>query len=229
MKLPANHSLAIAFIAAMALAACTSPAATTPAPTSPPTIQPTETQAATPTLSATATSPAPTASGPSLAGCILGTWQVSDFNSYMNSVLPQEALQNGEISMKDTSGALTYVFDSSGKVDVNAQQFKVTAEITVSSVSLPLDIVIVGAGTADYKLNDAGTIQFSNLNGGNISFKVSISGTSVTSSGQNLLTLGGADTTSVEMAYECSGNTLKLTPPVKKTGVQPVVFTRIGS
>lgn len=229
MKSPAYHSLAIAFVVAIALAACTSPAATTPAPTSPPTIQPTDTQAPTATLAATDTSPAPTASESSMAGCIIGTWQVSDFNSYMNSVLPQDALQNGEISMKETSGTLTYAFDSSGKADVNAQQFKVTAEITVSPVSLPLDIVINGTGTADYKVNESGTLQFSNLSGGNISFKVSISGTSITSSGQTLLTLGSEDTTSVEMAYDCSGNTLKLTPPVKKTGIQPIVFTRIGS
>jgi hypothetical protein len=213
----------IALLIALSLAACNAPPST---PTSVPTVLPT----ASPTpLPPTATA-APTKVSASGAGCVVGSWEVSDFNSYMSSALPADAIQNGEVVLKDTTGSLVYVFDASGKLTAKADKFQVQADINVSSVNLPLLITINGTGIADYQVAaDATGVDFSDFDVSGLSLNVTLAGNSLGSaiSANDLLWFNPGESQTVSMAMQCSGDTLQLTPPIQKANIQPVVFKRV--
>ncbi len=206
-------------------AACSggSTPAVTETPVVPTSVPATATSAPTNTPAATNTPQPVAVSGDA---CPVGTWELSDLGAYMASIMPATA--GAKISLAGQDGYVRYVFDADGSLVFEAQDFVVRFTITVSGVSLDMEVGIDGTGSATYAA-EAGSMTFSNSSGSELTFYATVAGTEVFSgTSDELASLFGisADAASATFSYQCAGDTLTYTPPIEDA--QPVVLTRVG-
>lgn len=205
-----------------------SPAA--PATVATTTHQPTALFASLPTQVAPTVSPNPVETESSEAGvdtCLIGTWYVKDFNSYMVSVVPAEAIQKGEISYKDTTGEMQYIFNPDGTVLFKAVRFTIESDLKMGDLLFPLVITIDGNASAHYAITNQ-NLTFSDQQPGDAVVSITLTGTPLmdASSASKLIWWNSADNPQ-PMAYTCSTGTMELTPPIDLASVKPVVFARM--
>lgn len=214
--------------AALFISACASatpaparqqPVATQPPPTA--TTAPTNTPAPSPT-------PQPTAA-PALAqgaACLVGAaWRLADMSDYFSSVMAQ-AGSGATVASQD--GSITYVFGNDGVASVEAEKFKLTLNVDVQGVALDIVVSIDGRATASYTLSDPNKVTFSKPQMGDLKFSATLNGTELFSSTPDeLAAMFGVspDPKYNTVTYECSGDTLKYTPPVKNA--KPLTFKRV--
>jgi hypothetical protein len=199
--------------AAVAAATATTVPANTPAPS--PTPQPTAT--AVPTVT-----PAP-AQG---AAClVMTTWQLSDMSAYFTGVMAQAG--NGA-KFVGQDGTITYVFGNDGVASVEADNFKLTLAVDMQGVALDIVVTITGRATANYTLSDPNKVTFSNAQTGNLKFSATLNGQELfAGTPDEMAAMFGVspDPKYNTFTYECSGDTLKYTPPVKNA--KPLTFKRV--
>jgi len=219
--------------------ACSSSATATPAstqpvataqPTAAATAAPTNTPAPSPvpptaTAAATATT-TPTAISAQGAAClVMSSWQLADMSDYFAGIMAQ-AGSGAKFVGQD--GTITYVFGNDGVASVDAENFKMTLGVDVQGVALNIIVSITGRATADYTLSDPNQITFSNPHLGDLKFSATLNGQELfTGTPDELAAMFGvsADPKYNTFTYECSGDTLKYTPPVKNA--RPLTFKRV--
>ena len=229
-----RHGALIVICLTLFATACSGNATTTPAPA-----QPTTQSAATaptappnppvpsPTPQPTATT-APTATPAPAQGaaCLVGVaWQFADMSDYFTSIMAQAG--NGA-KLAGQEGRVTYVFGNDGVTSVDAENFKMTLAVDVQGVALDIVVSINGRATANYTLSDPNRITFSNAQTGDLTFSATLNGQALFSgTPDEMAAMFGvsADPKYNTFTYECSGDTLKYTPPVKNA--KPVTLKRV--
>ena len=160
------------------------------------------------------------------AAClVMATWQLADMSNYFTGVMAQAG--NGA-KVVGQDGSITYVFGNDGIASVNANNFKMTLAVDVQGVSLEVIVSINGQATANYTLSDPNKITFSNPHLGDLKFSATLNGQELfTGTPDELAAMFGvsADPKYNTFTYECSGDTLKYTPPVKNA--KPLTFKRV--
>jgi hypothetical protein len=194
------------------------PAATQPPPT--PTTAPTNTPAPSPTPQPTAT-PAPAQGGACLVGV---TWQLSNMTDYFTSVMAQAG---GGPKVASQDGTITYVFGNDGIATMEADNFKLTLQVDVQSVSLDIVVDINGRATANFTLSDPNEITLSNPKMGDLKFGATLNGQKLfASTPDEMAAMFGVspDSKYNTVTYSCTGDTLMYTPAVKNA--KPLIFKR---
>ena len=225
---------------ALLASACTSAATATPAPAATaqqqqssapaqPVVQPsaTATTALTNTPAPTATS-APTATPAPAQGAaclVMASWQLADMSDYFTGVMSQAG---SGAKVASQTGTITYVFGNDGVASVEADNFKLTLAVDVQGTTINIVVSINGHATANFTLSDPDKITFSHPQMGDLTFSATMNGTELLSgTPDELAAMFGIspDPKYNTFAYDCSGDTLKYTPPVKNA--KPLLFKRV--
>ncbi|MHB8136467.1 MAG: hypothetical protein ACYDH1_19830 [Anaerolineaceae bacterium] len=145
--------------------------------------------------------------------CLVGSWNLTDFSSYMESIksnISQES--NGDITFTsgDFSGSATFVFNpdhtSSLITDNFTQSFTMIMSLSDQPIEIPITLIINGKSTAEYTI-EGKNITFSNQNENDILIAVDVAG-SMTTMTQSLF---GDPGTQKLYQYDCiDSNTLSL-------------------
>ncbi len=195
------------------------PAATQPPPTA--TTAPTNTPAPSPTPQPTAP-PAPAQGGACLVGA---AWQLDNMSDYFTSVMAQAGSGPKVVSQ---TGTITYVFGNDGIASVEANSFKLTLQVDAQGVSLDIVVSIDGRATVNFTLSDPNKITFSNPQLGDLKFSAALNGNELFSgTPAEMAAMFGVspDPKYSTATYECTGDTLTYTPPVKNA--KPLIFKRV--
>ncbi len=192
------------------------PAVPTTAPTPAPTNTPVPTNTPGPT-----NTPALAAG----AACVVGTWEFSDMSEYFGSLMSQAG---NPAQYEGQEGKIIYTFGADGKAKIEAQDFTAKLKITVQNLSFPMEVKMTGSATADYTTSDPNKVTFSNNDVGNFKLSITMNGQEMSSITSDELAAFGlsSDPKYNTFTYECSGDTLKYTPPLPN--VKPVVLKRVN-
>ena len=199
--------------------------APTNAPTTAPTVAPTDTPAPTPTTAPTATS-APTAAPLPASGgaCLVGTWELSDMSTYMESVM---AKSGSAVTLVGQTGGFVYTFGADGNAHVEAQDFTMKMSMDVQKLKFDINITISGAADSQYTAT-ADKVTYSNGETKNLKVSATMNGTELFSTTPDeLAAMFGVspDPKYNTFGYQCQGDTLVYTPPI--TDAQPITLKRV--
>lgn len=169
---------------------------------------------------------------PSTPGsCLVGSWNLTDFNAYMASFFQNiNTMTEGEftITSGESSGVSTFVFNADNTANFSAENFLQTFTMTVntggSSLDIPVSMNINGTSTSNYSV-DGDKISFSGQDNGDIVITTDIMG-EVSEMDQSLF--GQPDTIQLYQ-YSCvDANTLTLKViAVDTMDLAPLTLTRI--
>ena len=175
----------------------------------------------------TAATSAPAAS----ADCPVGSWNLSDFSAYMNSI-EQNMSNSSNASVTVTSGDFTgsavFTFNADKtttlKTDNFVQKLTISTEVSGRKLDIPITLSINGTSSGKYSL-DGDKMTFSDQDKGDMVITVETSGNSSTVD-QSLL---GEPGTLKLYQYACpSADTLTLkVVAVKSMDLAPLTLTRI--
>lgn len=163
--------------------------------------------------------------------CLVGSWKMNDFATYMDSV-KQNITENSEnevtFTSGDFSGMATFVFNpdhtSALITDNFTQSFTMTMSVADSPVEIPITLIINGKSTADYTV-EGDTITFSNQNEGDMLIAVDVMGSTTTMT-QSMF--GEPDTVKLYQYVCVDANTLSLKViAVDDMDLAPLVLTRV--
>ncbi len=213
---------------ALPLAACTPPAAPEPTVAAPPDTAPTEaaTAAAPTETSAPAEGPATATPSPEAPSspvpqsaplepddCLVGTWEVSDMNALVTSMLPID-MQLGEgLKFEGVTGSLRYTFDPDFNVTLEADSYTFNFTLAVSEVP-PMAIKVIMDGHSEGIATWAGeSLTFAEGAPDNLKVTVIAAGQTLAGDAKvaSLLPLGTA--AQQTCSYQCAGDTLTILPP----------------
>jgi len=188
-------------------------------------------KAAIPTPQPTATStPLPATSNPSPgADCLVGTWQIQDFNNYVQTLLNQALSQFGNVGEVSSSGAVRYSFSPDGNLTVVADQLELITKISVSIFPVNANIMVSGSASADYLADESsGKMTISNFNPGDLTITADANGQSFDQQIDPSILLFSTSESSTTIQYQCSENSLQLTIPIPQLPAQNVVLKRVA-
>jgi hypothetical protein len=175
--------------------------------------------------------PVGTTAAPSQPGdCLIGSWSLTDFSSYMASIQQNMSTASGNdvtFSSGDFSGSATWTFNADNTAVFSAENFQqnMTMHTTVNdtAMDIPISININGSGTGKYAVEDD-KISFSDQDNSSIAINIDVMGTASTID-QSLM--GESGTTRLYQ-YTCSGDTLSLKViAVENMDLAPLTLTRI--
>ena len=175
--------------------------------------------------------PVGTTAAPSQPGdCLIGSWSLTDFSSYMASIQQNMSSASGNdvtFSSGDFSGSATWTFNADNTAVFSAENFQqnMTMHTTVNdtAMDIPISININGSGTGKYAVEDD-KISFSDQDNSSIAINIDVMGTASTID-QSLM--GESGTTRLYQ-YTCSGDTLSLKViAVENMDLAPLTLTRI--
>ncbi len=183
----------------------------------------------TPQPTATAT-PLPAASNPSPgADCLVGKWQIQDFNNYVQTLLNQALSQFGNVGEVSSSGAVRYSFSPDGNLTVVADQLELKTKISVSFFPVNANIIVSGSASADYLADESsGKLTISNFNPGDLTITADANGQSFDQQIDPSILLFSTSQSSTTIQYQCSENSLQLTIPIPQLPAQNVVLKRVA-
>ncbi len=184
-----------------------------------------------PTPQPTATStPLPAASNPSPgADCLVGTWQIQDFNNYVQTLLNQALSQFGNVGEVSSSGAVRYSFSPDGSLTVVADQLELKGKISVSIFPVSANFMVSGSASADYLADESsGKLTISNFNPGDLTITADANGQSFDQQIDPSILLFSTSHSSTTIQYQCSENSLQLTIPIPQLPAQNVVLKRVA-
>jgi hypothetical protein len=188
-------------------------------------------KAALPTQQPTATStPLPAASNPSPgADCLVGTWQMQDFNHYVQTLLNQALSQFGNVGEVSSSGAVRYSFGPDGNLTVVADQLELKTKISVSIFPVSANILVSGSASADYLADESsGKMTISNFNPGDLTITADANGKPFDQQIDPSILLFSTSHSPTAIQYQCSENSLQLTIPIPQLPARIVVLKRIA-
>lgn len=164
--------------------------------------------------------PAMTAAAPPLdasaagdAACLVGTWNVTEIEGYIQSILPA-GVDSSSLEYQGMSGTMQVTFESDGTGNYLIQDFTVDYIM----IGLPTGFAMNGSGTFTYQTaGDQVTVQ---------------TGDDSTLTGE--LTIGttasplgdlGESAINGTRGFSCQGDTLEMTPDTENAS--PVVYQRV--
>lgn len=217
-------TMGVILVVGLLLTACNLPGSSSP----------TSTEAANNAYSGGSTA-APTAApteAPAAAGnCLVGTWSLTDFASYMDSIKQNlSASSNNDVTFTsgDFSGSATFVFNADNTTSLNldnfSQSFTMTMKVSDTAVEIPITLNMNGNSSSDYSV-DGDQITFSNQNPGDSQINIEIEG-SVSAIDQSMF---GEPGTQKLYQYSCvDANTLSLKViAVESMDLAPLILTRV--
>ena len=184
-----------------------------------------------PTPQPTATSTSlPAAANPSPGvDCLVGTWQIQDFNNYVQTLLNQALSQFGNVGEVSSSGAVRYSFGPDGNLTVVADQLELKTKISVSIFPVSANILVSGSASADYLADESsGKVTISNFNPGDLTITADANGKSFDQQIDPSILLFSTSQSSTTIQFQCSENSLQLTIPISQLPPQNVVLKRIA-
>jgi hypothetical protein len=171
-----------------------------------------------------------TTEAPAVAACPIGTWNMSDFISYILSMQQNlSSMTNSEYTFKDTvvSGNAQFVFNEDQTAvfrgDNFTESFTMSVNPSGTAMDIPITIQINGSSTSKYSI-DADKISFSDQDSGDLVINVDIMG-SVIPMDQGLL---GQPGTVQLYQFACNGTdtlTLKVIA-INDMDLEPLTLTR---
>lgn len=175
-------------------------------------------------------SPQPTATTkPQQTSCIVGSWQLQNFDSVLQTMLTNALGQTGKIGTINSSGSLQYTLTQTGEITTMANAFKAKVPVTVNDISLNVEIDFNGSARANYSLDEANqTITYKNFDLGNLKITALVNGKSV---GKQIDPAGlmlGAAQKAAHAQYQCQGNTLQVTLQAKEANGKSIILSRIN-
>lgn len=182
--------------------------------------------AVTPAETPTAAPPPPAPPAARTADCLVGTWEITDVQGFMTSVLPSLLPQFGKPEYKGTSGTFRFTFTSDGSVSAEASQFTINYSVSQAILTVALDLVFSGSIAGTYQTTPAGGLSLASPAPDELTFSAILAGATLLKQplGQLIPIFGGADSGVATGSYICEGSTLQYTPPL--SGANPLVFTR---
>jgi hypothetical protein len=175
--------------------------------------------------------PVGTTAAPSQPGdCLIGSWSLTDFSSYMASIQQNMSSASGNdvtFSSGDFSGSATWTFNADNTAVFSAENFQqnmiMHTTVNDTAMDIPISININGSGTGKYAVEDD-KISFSDQDNSSIAINIDVMGTASTID-QSLM--GESGTTRLYQ-YTCSGDTLSLKViAVENMDLAPLTLTRI--
>ncbi len=215
MRLTKLRLVALGALLVMVLSACNMPITPTPLPLLTETQQPT---------------PAEVFQDGEGASCLVGTWQFSDVQQYIDAALPQ-MIEDAQVEIKGVSGGLTYTFNADGTTLGQAQDFRIQADVTTRGLTLPGEIILNGSTQGQYTVDDANSVlNVSSLTPGDLTVSANVSGIPVVNETPmgDLLMLGAGQSGSGATSFSCSGNTLSFVISSPELGTRTLVLNRVG-
>lgn len=153
--------------------------------------------------------------------CVIGRWQLVDAAPYFQSVM-----QGSDVVYVGASGLALYRFNPDGTASFEAVQFSQKAAIKAESVEIPVELIVDGSGSANYRIEENGKIIFSSRDSASIRMKAVIFGNEQVLSAGGFL--GDAAEEETVFLYRCEGrNRLLLTPPALDYNVAPLALERV--
>jgi hypothetical protein len=222
--------IVLVLLATLVLLACNFPrlAESVKANTDTPTVPPSQEQINNQPANQDLGTPAPPTSSPDLTGfaCLVGNWTIDDFSPYVLSALPQDMVQQYQISYNDMSGHALLTFNEDKTMTLQAEQLQIHFSGKLSFVKVPVTLSVDGPATGYYQADD------SNLSTENVDTNKMQA--SVRAMGQNLvdpptlisaIPLLGPPTNQAK--YTCSGDILQLRILAYPDNVPSMVFHRV--
>jgi ABC-type oligopeptide transport system substrate-binding subunit len=226
---PLFVALALMLAAALTLTACTSSTPTSAASAgSTPVLNSSTAVPAATSVQAAAT--ATTATAASSSTCLTGTWNLTDFSSYMNSIEQNTSNASGStvtVSSQDFTGKAQFTFGDYGTATLSAdtfeQKFTLSTDVGGTKLDIPITLDINGHSTAKYTV-DGDKVSFNGQDNSGMTITVVTMGTS-NPIDQSLL---GANGTIQLYQYACpDANTLTLKViAVTNSDFAPLTLTR---
>lgn len=162
--------------------------------------------------------------------CLVGTWNLTDFAPYMDSIKQNlSASSNNDVTFTsgDFSGSATFVFNADGttslKMDNFTQSFTMSVMVSETNLEIPITLTVNGNSSAEYSV-EGDQITFSNQNPGDMQVTVDTNGTASTMD-QSLFGDPGSQKL---YQYSCTdANTLSLKViAVESMDLAPLILTR---
>ena len=165
------------------------------------------------------------------ASCLVGSWKLTDFSSYMNSIEQNTANASGgdvTLTSQTNTGDATWTFnaDNTAKFTTSnfEQDFTMTTTVSDQKIDIPISLKINGSSTSDYSV-DGDQITFSNQDQGDLTINVDVMGTS---SPADSSLMGNSGTTQLYQFACPDANTLTLKViAVKNVDLAPLTLTRV--
>jgi len=168
------------------------------------------------------------ASGNGDASCLVGTWTIADFDSFVRASLPAGAFDDNSLQYDSTQGRILYVFSEDGKVTVKAQHYTTTFNVIVDPTNMKLAVTMDGTTTGTYSVQ-GNRVSIDKVTDDQMAFAAVLDGTPM------LTTTKLADVGPLFVApnnyadFQCSGDKLSLVIPNLPSSVSAINFKRLGS
>jgi len=174
---------------------------------------------------------APTEASAAPGTCLVGTWSLTDFGPYMDSIkqnLSANSNNNFTFSNGTFSGSATFVFKVDNtvtlKMDNFTQNITMSMKVKDSTVDIPMILTVNGSSSSDYSV-DGDKISFSNQNPGDMKITIDTNGTTSTMDQY----MFGEPGTQKLYQFSCPDtNTLSLKViAVESMDLAPLILTRV--
>jgi hypothetical protein len=163
--------------------------------------------------------------------CLVGTWSLTDFAPYMDSIkqnLSTQSNNNFTFTSGDFSGSATFVFNADNttslKMDNFVQSFTMSMTVSDNTIDIPVTLTVNGNSGAKYS-TEGDQITFSDQDPGDMQVTIDTNGTASTMD-QSMF---GDPGTQKLYQYSCvDANTLSLKViAVESMDLAPLILTRV--
>ena len=170
---------------------------------------------------------AQTAAGNGDADCLVGTWSIDDFNSFVRALLPAGAFDDNTLQYDNTEGRILYTFSKDGKVTVKAQHYNTIFNVKVDPADMVLAVTMDGSTSGTYSVK-GNRVSIDEVTDDQMAFAAVLDGTTMLST-TKLADVGPLFVPPNNYAdFNCSGDKLSLVIPNLPASVSAITFKRLG-
>jgi len=168
------------------------------------------------------------AAGNGDATCLVGTWSIDDFDSFVRALLPAGAFDDNSLQYDSTQGRILYTFSDDGKVTVKAQHYNTIFNVKVDPADMVLAVTMDGTTTGTYSVNGS-RVSIDKVTDDQMAFAAVLDGTTMLST-TKLAEVGPLFVPPNNYAdFNCSGDKLSLVIPNLPASVSAITFKRLGN
>ena len=166
---------------------------------------------------------------------LIGAWEVGDLENYIFKAIPEEMINQYQLSPKNTNGKLEYDFNADGTTRIISDQYKVEFGAKLGPLPVTLVVGVKGSSQATY-LTDAtkGQLTFKSPDMNDINVSATVAGTALLDSNQGarfatMVWFGATNSTPASVTYQCNGDLLTIQPdPTSGFPGDPIYLSRIA-
>lgn len=161
------------------------------------------------------------------AACLVGTWSIADFDSFVRALLPAGAFDANTLQYDNTEGRILYTFSKDGKVTVKAQHYNTIFKVKVDPADMVLAVTMDGTTSGTYSVN-GNRVSIDKITDDQMAFAAVLDGTTMLST-TKLADVGPLFVPPNNYAdFNCSGDKLSLVIPNLPASVSAITFKRLG-